>query len=311
MGHERYVKDSVIHSTSGGILHVGVEEGNNKYYAVITQCGHVGRGFFIPICFGICAKNMESAIELAKSTARVKRDAKYCILGASEISHAEFLLIEYANDRDPYLRTDYVNQTFEEIESRRIITEELVEDIIAETPANARSEKKENKLPSITKIKTADEYEDYQVLQRYFAPVKYGNKYIFSRRINMDELLAAYYQEIAIKFGILKKKPSPLAFYYQIFGRDNSLGLSYDESSGCLLYRSLNGNMVHVPLSDSSKTYVEGKVASEGEVFAQKQKLEDVKYVPTSSAIEKFNRRLAKHQQLTQKQPKQPGSDEE
>ena len=309
MGHDRYLKDSVIYNRAGEVLHVGVEKGNNKHFAVIVQCGHVGRGYFIPICFGICAKDMESAIEIAKSTARVKRDAKFCVLGAAEITQTESLLIEYANDHDPYLRTDYVDQTFDDIEARRIMSEELVHDILEEDEKSYRTEKL-NKVPSVSKIKTADEYEDFQVLQRYFAPVKYGKNYVFSRKVNMDELLAAYYQELAIKYGILKKKPSPLAFYYQIFGKDNALGLTYDEQEGCLVYTSLNGNVVYVPLSSSSRMHVEEKVKEESLVAKKQDSFEDVEYVSTGSAVEKFNRRLAKHKEIAKKRPKQPGSDE-
>ena len=308
MGHNSYIRDSIIRNTSGAILRVAKGEENNKFYAIIAQCGHVGRGYFIPICFPICAKDMESAIELAKNTARVKRDAKYCILGAAEISSAEFLLIQHANDHDPYLRTDYFDEDFKEIESRRILSEELLEDVVAEREFRTGTEKNEHKVPAISTIKTADMYEEYQVLQRYFAPVKYGDKYIYSKRVNMDELLAAYYQEVAIKNGILKKRASPLSYYYQIFGENNALGLKFDEESCCLVYTSLNGNVVHVPLSETSLEYVSQKVEEEKQIVkpAVADYLSDGSY-NYPSAVEKFNRRLQKHLEIKQKKGTQPG----
>lgn len=310
MSRDSYVRNNIVYNLEGGVLHVGVDEGENKYYAVIAQCGHVGRGYFIPICFGIHAKNMESAIELAKSTPRVKKDAKYCILGAAEISHPEYLLIEWANDHDPYLRTVFMDETYDEIKNRVIMTEGLVQDIIDENKAGSRGERKASKVPSVSKIKTAEQYDEDQILQRYFAPVVYGNQYVFVRRINMKELLEAYYHELAVKYGILKKKSSPLSFYYQIFGKDNALGISYDEQSGCLIYTSLNGNLVYVPLSKTSKEYIEQKFEDERLLIEETAAVEEVEYVPTRSAIDKFNRRLEKSKKMQKTEENQPGSEE-
>ena len=76
MGHNNIVKNSIIRDNSGGVMHIATDGENDKYYAVILKCGHVGVGYFIPVCFGVMAKDLESAIKLAKERSRVQRDRK-------------------------------------------------------------------------------------------------------------------------------------------------------------------------------------------------------------------------------------------
>ena len=75
-----------------------------KYYAVTAKCGHVGRGYYILIEFGVGAKDAKEAARIARSIPRVKHDHKDAIRKVREISREEYLKIQYRNYNDPYLK---------------------------------------------------------------------------------------------------------------------------------------------------------------------------------------------------------------
>ena len=131
MGHNKIVKNSIIRDASGSVMHIGTSGADDKYYAVIVKCGHVGNGYFIPVCYGVMAKDLESAIKLVKERSRVQRDRKDCVLVATEVSAQEYYLIHYNNDHDAYLKTNYANEEFDHIERRRIMSPELLQDVLA------------------------------------------------------------------------------------------------------------------------------------------------------------------------------------
>ena len=90
-----------------------------------------------------------------------------------------------------------------------------------------------------------------------------------------------------------------IILYYQIFGEGNEIGLTYN--FGELKYRSLNGNTVYVPVSDAEREYI----ANSQFVRGKKQE-KQTEYVPDEnakvpSAIDKFNRRLQRHQEIKAK----------
>lgn len=308
MGHSRFVKDGVIHGMRGTVEHIGTSEDGDKYYAVIAKCGHVGYGYFLPVCFAVEAKDLSSAIQITKERSRVQRDHKDCILAASEISAQEYYLINLNNDHDAYLKTNYANEDFGHIERRRIISPELLQDVLNNKEYRVGFRGIERKIPSVEEIKTADKYLDYQSLQKAFAPSLYGDKYVYPTRVNVRELLDKYLADIAVFQGILKKREHPLILYYQIFGEGNELGLTY--SYGSLRYRSLNGKTVYVPVSDGEREHIENSKF----VRAKKQEetIEPVETVDVKipSALDKFQRRLQKHQEFkdkTEKKESQPG----
>lgn len=305
MGHNNIVKNNIIRDNSGAVLHIGTSGENDKYYAVIAKCGHVGTGYFIPICFGIIAKDLESAIKLAKERSRVQRDRKDCILGAIEITPAEYYLIHYNNDHDAYMKTNYANEEYDHIERRRIISPELLNDVLDGQKYHITRSGSRSFAPLIEEIKTAEMYEDYQTLQRAFAPRLYGDKYVFPSRVNTRELLDKYYSEITVLQGILKKKSHPLILYYQIFGEGNEIGLTYNY--GELKYRSLNGNTVYVPVSDGEREHIQKSSFVRAKQKEESVKYEEVEYKSTTSAIDKFNKRMQKFKEM--RKPKQPGEE--
>lgn len=76
----------------------------NKYYAVKTKCGHVGRKYYLPITFGVKAINAKEAARIARDISRVKHHHKDAILDVNEISYEEYVKIRKNNTEDTYLK---------------------------------------------------------------------------------------------------------------------------------------------------------------------------------------------------------------
>ncbi len=305
MIHSKILQNGKIIEANGSVVDETYDLGNNKCFAVFTKCGHVGNGYYMPICFAVKAKDLELAVKLTKEFPRVKRDSKHCIIGAVEVSAVEYYLLHYANDNDLYLNSNLNNQDVDSIQKRRIITTEALNDILEED----KTKRPINRYRDVA-IKTADQYEDYQILQRAFAPVLYGDKYMVPTKFNLRDILREYYREIAIVQGILKKRALPLVYYYELFGPNNELGIKYEDNG--LKYVSSRGNPVYVPIIESSQRFLEERTASNEFVFAEdaEESVAEIEYskqAPLESAISKFNKRLAKTKEL--QKLRQPGEE--
>ena len=68
----------------------------NRYFKVVTKCGHVGRYHCIWIEFAIVAESKQQAADKVREEGRVKRDHKDFIKEIKEISSI-FLQNENAN----------------------------------------------------------------------------------------------------------------------------------------------------------------------------------------------------------------------
>lgn len=73
------------------------------YFLVLCKCGHVGRRFYMPICFPVEAKDRKEAAAIARQIPRVKHDHKDAILFCNETDYEGFLEQSRINDNDPYL----------------------------------------------------------------------------------------------------------------------------------------------------------------------------------------------------------------
>lgn len=82
------------------------DEVGKKYYIVIAKCGHVGRAFFVPVPFGVCASSGKEAAELARELPRVKHDYKDAIIGVKEVDEKTYLQRRTKNYYDLYLNID-------------------------------------------------------------------------------------------------------------------------------------------------------------------------------------------------------------
>ena len=74
-----------------------------KYYIVTAKCGHVGRGYYIPIDFPIRAESRTEAAKIARDLPRVKHHHKDAILDCPEVSFEEYKAVCEENKTDTYL----------------------------------------------------------------------------------------------------------------------------------------------------------------------------------------------------------------
>ena len=74
-----------------------------RYYEVTAKCGHVGKGFYIPITFPVRAKSAAEAASVTRAFPRVKHDHKDAILSVKEVDAEEYDDQWTVNNYDPYL----------------------------------------------------------------------------------------------------------------------------------------------------------------------------------------------------------------
>lgn len=73
----------------------------NRYFAVKTKCGHVGKNKCIYIWFAVVAENGEEAAAKARNIPRVKRNHKDAIKEVMEITLYDYEYLRFVNDCDP------------------------------------------------------------------------------------------------------------------------------------------------------------------------------------------------------------------
>ena len=74
-----------------------------RYYMVTAKCGHVGKGYYIPITFPIRAESAKEAASVTRAFPRVKHDHKDAILSVREADAVEYDDQWTVNNYDPYL----------------------------------------------------------------------------------------------------------------------------------------------------------------------------------------------------------------
>jgi hypothetical protein len=82
----------------------------NRYFKVVTKCGHVGRYNCIWINFAIVAESKQQVADKVREEGRVKRDHKDFIKEIKEISFEEFMELKAQNDADPYLHCKNIQE---------------------------------------------------------------------------------------------------------------------------------------------------------------------------------------------------------
>lgn len=91
----------------------------NRYFAVETKCGHVGKYKCIFIWFAVNAESAKAAAAKARNFKRVKHHHKDAIRRVLEISFEEYSLLQLANSSDPYLQCKNIQQQ-REIEDLKV-----------------------------------------------------------------------------------------------------------------------------------------------------------------------------------------------
>ncbi len=82
----------------------------NKFYAVVTKCGHVGRNNYREVTFPINAKSGKEAAEIARWLPRVKHHKKDAIVRVFEIDYEKYKVLIEINHNDLYLNCKNIQE---------------------------------------------------------------------------------------------------------------------------------------------------------------------------------------------------------
>lgn len=287
------LKDDHLINDNGSYLS-NIHSNDDKYFAIITKCGHCGKGYFIPIIFTTKCKDVSTAIEIAKARPRTKRSDKDIILDAFEVSQLECYLIKTINDHDNYLTSkDMV--TADNSFDRRVLDNNVVEYFNAQ--------QKNNHLV-YNNIKLAEDYDDKFVLEKYFAPIMQGNKLVYQKKPKKDQLLHDFFKQNCIIHGIKRNNAYFLSMYYQMYGENNDLGIKFADNK---FYYECDGSIQTCEIPPEILSYVLEYINKQ-----TKQQAEENSYYSKSqtssrpSAMDKFNRRLSKTKQLQENSSSEP-----
>ena len=266
----------------GGVFtSIGSDEERTKCYAVIVKCGHCGRGYYIPIMFTTRSNNVQNAIEDIKMTPRVKREKIDCVIDAFEITEREKFFIDAINDHDPYLK-GYLEKESDLMNKRRIASHWTNEE----------------------DVKTAEQYSEFDVLARCFAPRKIGSRLVVPNRINKNELLQEFFKCATIRCSYdINKDPFFMLLYYMQYGKDNDLGIKFKDN--VLSFKGKNGKG-EILLDEKYMKFVDryGINCTEQKEEYFSGKFDERK---TPSPMDKFKARLDKFKKLSGQEEAEPG----
>ena len=149
------------------------------------------------------------------------------------------------------------------------------------------------------------------VLQRYYGPRLQGGDVRYPKKVNKQELLDEYFLQATKRHGLRKGNVYFMTLYYQIYGKNNQLGLVYD--NGWFTYRNEEGKRYSYPIDD---VFMEKLVQSgvferdkqlEIEEKEQRQVVEE-STVTIPSAMDRFNRRMSRHKAMKEESgEREPG----
>lgn len=299
MSVKTYRNGGYIYTKKGHVLSQTRAESENKYYAVITRCGHCGDGYFMPIMFQIYARSVDAAIAEARTFPRVRSHKKDAIIDAFEISPEQALFIQFVNDVDPYLN-GYAVEDDDFTRNRRVALEPK-----SDYEYNKRSDSHQKEADE---IKTANEYVADYVLERYCAPIREGDHYVYPKSIHRNAFIKDYFNEKCYRNGIHKGRPHFLSVYYQIYGKDNDLGLQVDAEKKIFICPHRSGNITYVDIPEQIYVILEEtgcfyQTPSSFEEYDNNSPI-NVKNVRVPTGLERFKK---KYPHLVNPDQNQPG----
>lgn len=195
-----------------------VSKEDARYFALVVMCGHCEINHYIPILFTISSSDLKTASKYAMHMPRVKHFSNTnaqdsVILFGCETSKTEARIIHYLNKCDPYLTTN--NYSMDQYLDRQVLVKDTV-DYLAKHYKNDPP------------IKTADLYDKSQVLQRYFAPIKQGDSYVYKNKIDPKQFITEYIVEGLKALPIETIEPDILCKYLYLYGEPNDLNVSFN-----------------------------------------------------------------------------------
>ena len=137
----------------------------NRYFKVVTKCGHVGRYNCIWINFAIVAESKQQAADKVREEGRVKRNHKDFIKEIQEISFEEFMELKAQNDADPYLHCKNIQEQNRIVgfEERISVDEYNLAKLEKPTSKRASAKFRKKKAKAKEKSYTYCKYEVYEM----------------------------------------------------------------------------------------------------------------------------------------------------
>lgn len=293
------IQNDLMYDTRTGSAFKSINnENGKKFYAVVVMGGHCGNGYFIPHMLNIAAANEQDAISSAMKSGRVKKNVKNRILAVQEISDFEFRAIEHINDCDPYLYAVDNSTVIKDLDDRRVVMEGVND------WRDFEGSKKIKRKINIPDIKTADMYGDKYVLQRYFAPYRYGGKLVYPRRINFRDMLDEFLYYNTLELGIKRGKIHALSYYYQIYGENNNLGIKYND--GFLSYVNVYGEEVNLEPGEFMKEHLD-KAKQKFSIV----KKDEISYQPNIKVISQREKHLKRYEKYMELRNRKNNSEDE
>lgn len=290
-----------------GVLLDSMRIEDAKWWAVAVKCGHVGKGYYIPVLFPAKCATAQDAIKCVLNTPKVKRDTNGVVLTVFEITPFEKFILRCINDKDLYVK-GVLTEHDEEIRQRR-----LPMDVSNRYNVPRKHRMREDYYIDFN---TRDKIPECYALERFFAPYYMGDKLIYPNNVNTKELLKEMFKQAAINHGFKNNLGFFPALYYQRYGKNNDLGITLEngvlsyEYNGERVRLGLTRKMVEMTSAKFEELWGEKEVDENPPTFNEDLDLEGVQ-LPTSQ-IDKFNARMAKYKSLNSdlgSQGSQPGEE--
>ena len=211
-----------------------------QYFAAIMRCGHCSKSVnYMPILFPILAANKKEALTHALHFPKVKSsdggNSGHCV-ALFQITRQESIVLRHINNNDIYLTAPKID--YQAYQDREVIL-----------PYRVRHSKfgKTYDVNGET-YKTADKYDESDVLQRMLAPVLVGNQIIVERKLPKKDILLYEYIGQYLKHAPFDKTTLRDFFtYYKMFGHIKPHLFEIEEKNGNLIC-TRNGITERLPI---------------------------------------------------------------
>ena len=154
-------------------------------------------------------------------------------------------------------------------------------------------------------VKTAEEYDEDCVVERFCAPRWQGEKLVYPQNINMREMLDEFFKQKVRIYGCDGGFLTLMCLYYEIYGVNNALGIKYNSQHGILGYINSNGDKFakKLPLELQKHMDEYERKRKEAEERAAEQKRREEEYERTHKAArrsktDRFRARMAKTEEI-------------
>ena len=280
-----------------------IEESSDRFFVALTAAGHVERGFFIPCLQATTAATLKDAEYVIAHRNRIKRNG---LLGIWESDRLICKFLERVNQLDPL--TSKNTKRISNINDKKVVLPQAVR---YNDPY--KNKKSFNPYPQIDEdeVKTADQYKDIDVLQKYIAPIRVNGELQFNRKIDFEDMIEDYMYINTLRYGT--KDSSILSLYMQIHGEDNSLQVNYHPDKNILTWvHPVGQNTITVPVHELTKPWLDAYIEDQKKDKKAQQDEEWTSGRPVEkiSTVDRFRQRAEARKKIQEERTKKSTHDD-